>query len=276
MSDHVVRWLSRGLPTRMHAAQSEGDASPSGLCNTAGRSGITATRTRSAVRRFRWLLLAGGIFAGAAFAQSADMVLAQHVVTPDPVPAGGVATITITVNNNGTSSAANVQLTDTIPAGSTFVSMTASNGGTCTAVAPYVCTWATIPFPGSRTVTLRVTLPTAAVWTNSAALTSDTADNNTGNNSLTRNITVVAAANLAVSATSSAGGPIAAGTPYNYAVHGDQQWRAGPAASGPVAPGHLQCADGRHCHEPSNWHRLGLPAFQRVSAHRSCGGWSGH
>lgn len=218
MSDHVVRWLSRGLPTRMHAAQSEGDASPSGLCNTAGRSGITATRTRSAVRRFRWLLLAGGIFAGAAFAQSADMVLAQHVVTPDPVPAGGVATITITVNNNGTSSAANVQLTDTIPAGSTFVSMTASNGGTCTAVAPYVCTWATIPFPGSRTVTLRVTLPTAAVWTNSAALTSDTADNNTGNNSLTRNITVVAAANLAVSATSSAGGPIAAGTPYNYAV----------------------------------------------------------
>lgn len=173
---------------------------------------------QSFVHGFRWVIAVGGLFAGAAFAQSADMVLAQHVVTPDPVPAGGIATITITVNNNGTSAAANVRLTDTIPAGSTFVSMAASNGGTCTAAAPYVCTWASIPYPGSRTVTLEVRLPSATVWTNSAELSSDTADSNPDNNALTRNITVVAAANLAVSAAASTGGPIAAGTPYSYAV----------------------------------------------------------
>ncbi len=172
--------------------------------------------TQGVGRRFQWLLLAGGLFAGAAYAQSADMVLAQHVVTPDPVPAGGIATITMTANNNGTSAAANVKLTDTIPPGSTFVSMTASNGGTCTGAAPYACTWASIPYPGSRTVTLQVRLPSAGVWTNAAELTSDTPDNNTGNNALTRNITAVAAANLSISAASSAVGSIAAGTPYNY------------------------------------------------------------
>ncbi len=233
MFDHMARWLSRGLPTRMHAAQSHSDASPSGLRSAAGGTGARSTLTTSAVLRFRWLLLAGGLFAGAAFAQSADMVLAQHVVTPDPVPAGGVATITITVNNNGTSSAANVRLTDTIPAGSTFVSMTASNGGTCTAVAPYVCTWASIPFPGSRTVTLRVTLPTAAVWTNSAALTSDTADNNAGNNSLSRNITVVAAANWR-SATSTSRQPTVTCThtrASNLAVNSDAPTLSIPATN---------------------------------------------
>lgn len=214
MFDHVMRWLSRGVPTRMPVVQSQSEPSPREACN--GDRG--SVLSKSAVHRFRWVLVVGGLVGGGAFAQSADMVLAQHVVTPDPVPAGGIATITITVNNNGTSPAANVSLTDTIPAGADFVSMTASDGGTCTAVAPYACTWASIPYPGSRTVTLRMRLPSAAVWTNSAVLTSDTPDNNAGNNSLTRNITVVAAANLAVSATSSAGSPIAAGTAYNYAV----------------------------------------------------------
>ena len=166
----------------------------------------------------RRLLAVSSLFAGAAFAQSADLVLAQHVVTPDPVPAGGVATITMTINNNGTGAASNVKLTDTIPPGSTFVSMAASNGGTCSAVAPYACTWASIPYPGTRTVTLQVRLPSATVWTNSADLSSDTADSNIGNNSLTRNITAVAAANLAITATASAAGTIAAGTPYTYTL----------------------------------------------------------
>ncbi len=125
----------------------------------------------------------------------------------------------MTVQNNGQSAASNVTLTDTIPPGSTFVSMSASNGGTCTAAPPYECTWSSIPYPGSRTVTLQVRLPTASVWPNSAQVTASTADSNTGNNALSRNITVVAAANLGITATSSAGaGTIAAGTPYNYTL----------------------------------------------------------
>ena len=177
---------------------------------------------RPALRRGFWAALVAAPLlcaAGGAWAQSADLVLANHVVTADPVPAGGIATITMTVQNNGTGAASNVVLTDTIPAGSTFVDMSASDGGTCTASAPYHCDWASIPFPGSRTVTLRVRLPSAQVWTNAATVTSSTADPNQGNNSLSRTITVQQAADLAVTTTSSAGGTIAAGTPYTYTLN---------------------------------------------------------
>jgi uncharacterized repeat protein (TIGR01451 family) len=180
---------------------------------------------KSCLNARNWVLAAGLVlpligFSSSAMAQSADLVLAQHVVAPDPVPAGGIATITMTVQNNGTGAASNVALTDVIPSGSTFVSMAASDGGTCSTTAPYACTWGGIPYPGSRTVTLRVRLPAATVWTNSASVTANTPDSNNGNNTLTRNITVVAAADLGITATSSAGaGTIAAGTPYSYTLN---------------------------------------------------------
>jgi hypothetical protein len=43
-----------------------------------------------------WLAMPLLCAAGGAWAQNADLVLANHVVTPDPVPAGGIATITMT------------------------------------------------------------------------------------------------------------------------------------------------------------------------------------
>lgn len=165
------------------------------------------------------LLIPLALVSGVAYAQNADLVLAQHIVSPDPVPAGGIATITMNVQNNGANAASNVVLTDTIPAGSTFVSMAASGGGSCTTAPPYECAWGSIPYPGSRTVTLRVRLPSATVWTNSASIDASTPDSNAANNSLTRNITVVAAADLGITATSSVGtGTIAAGTPYTYSL----------------------------------------------------------
>lgn len=166
-------------------------------------------------------MLAPVLFAASAgFAHAAaDMVLSNYVVSPDPMPAGGTATITITVNNNGTDTASNVTVTDTIPPGSTFVSMVASDGGTCTGAAPYSCTWASFPYPAAaRTVTLKVTLPTATVWHNVVDLTSDTADSNAANNHFERDITTVAAANLAIAATHNAGSGAVAGTPFNYTL----------------------------------------------------------
>lgn len=159
-----------------------------------------------------------GIMTGNVALAAADMVLSQHVVSPDPMPAGGIATITITVDNNGPDAASNVKLTDAIPVGSTFVDMTASDGGTCTAVAPYTCTWATYPANAQRTVTVRVKLPNNQVYSNQVDLSSDTADSNTANNSLTRTITVVAAADLKVEAVHNAGAGAVAGTPYNYTL----------------------------------------------------------
>ena len=162
--------------------------------------------------------LAALMGASPAWAQSADVVLAQHVVTPDPVPAGGMATITMTVTNNGTDTAHNVTLTDTIPPDATFMSINASDGGACTNAAPYRCTWDSIPFHGSRTVTLKLTLPTAKVYSNHAEVSATTADPNTGNNALTRTITAQAAANLGITATASAAAGSAAGAPYSYTL----------------------------------------------------------
>ena len=48
--------------------------------------------------------------------------------TPDPVVAGGNVTYTIVVTNNGPGTAANVVVTDALPAGTTFVSCAASIG----------------------------------------------------------------------------------------------------------------------------------------------------
>ncbi|MBP6406733.1 MAG: DUF11 domain-containing protein [Ramlibacter sp.] len=183
-------------------------------------------------RAARWLVHGGIALAtllggASAWAQSADLVLSNHVVSPDPVLAGGIATITLTVRNNGTGTANDVVLTDTIPPGSTFVSMSASDGGTCTTGSPYECKWATLPFPGLLTATLQVRLPTATVYENKASVTSATADPNQGNNSLPRNITAQAAANLGITAASTAAGTIAAGTPYQYTLNVDN---SGPNA----------------------------------------------
>ncbi|HYO63888.1 MAG TPA: carboxypeptidase regulatory-like domain-containing protein [Pyrinomonadaceae bacterium] len=49
----------------------------------------------------------------------------------DTVQAGAEVTYTLAVRNNGPNSAANVQITDNLPAGLTFVSCAASAGGTC-------------------------------------------------------------------------------------------------------------------------------------------------
>jgi len=64
------------------------------------------------LRRFCWLLLANGLVAGAALAQSADLVV-NHADSPDPGPAGGIFTYTLRIDNNGPNGAVGVTLTDT-------------------------------------------------------------------------------------------------------------------------------------------------------------------
>lgn len=153
------------------------------------------------------------------------MVLSSQTVSPDPVPAGGKASITIRIENNGPGAASSVKLTNTIPPGATFVSMDATDGGTCTGASPYECNWASVPFQGQRIVTLQVRLPTAGVWPNTATVSAATPDGNVGNNSLTRNITAVAAADLRISASHNAAAGAVAGTPYAYTL---QVNNAGP------------------------------------------------
>ena len=188
-----------------HARTSSGPAQPA------------ASPAHSAVRRFRWLLLAGGLFAGAAMAQSADLVV-NHADSPDPGPAGGIFTYTLRIDNNGPNGATGVTLTDTLPVGSTFVDV-ATTAGTCSQAAGVVdCTLGNIPFNSNQTVTIRVRLPSAGVWTNTATAGSATTDPSTSNNvNSVQDTTATQAADLALVATPSTAN-VVAGQAYSYAL----------------------------------------------------------
>lgn len=166
----------------------------------------------------RGLVFACAIFSGAVFAQTADLVI-NHADSPDPGPAGGTFTYTVRVDNNGPSQADAVTLANTIPAGSSFVSVN-TTAGVCNAPAGGVinCTLGNIPFNANQTVTVRVILPTAGVWTNRATAASATADPNPGNNvNNIQDTTAVQAADLALAAVPSAAN-VAAGEAYSYGL----------------------------------------------------------
>lgn len=110
-----------------------------------------STRLRRASLRGA-MALGALVFATGAWAQSADMVLSNHVVNPDPVPAGGIATITITVDNNGPNASSNVKVTDTIPAGPPLSAWLPAT--VAVALAPHPT-----PAPGAACHTLGVCAP---------------------------------------------------------------------------------------------------------------------
>jgi len=106
-----------------------------------------------------------------------------------PFTAGNNVPFTITVSNAGPGSAHNVAVTDTIPAGSTLVSATPSQG-TCTGS---VCTLGTIASGGTATITLVVNAPsTPGTLVNSASVTLSETDPNLTNNTASAMVTTQA------------------------------------------------------------------------------------
>jgi large repetitive protein len=104
---------------------------------------------------------------------------------------GGAATYTVVVTNNGPGPAANVVVTDVLPAGTTLVSAS-STQGTCTGTSTVICTIGTLPATLTATITLNVTLPTTpGPVSNTATVTSTDADSAPTNNTSTVAVTVV-------------------------------------------------------------------------------------
>lgn len=133
---------------------------------------------------------------------------------PATAPVGGDIVYTLTVLNNGPSSAATVILRDTLPAGTTFVS--ASGGGT---FAGGVVTWPVIgslapATPAVFTVTIRGT--TAGAITNIARVTTTTADPEPGNDRSTATTTITPVADLVTLKSGPA--TATAGTPFTYTI----------------------------------------------------------
>ena len=125
---------------------------------------------------------------------------AVTVTGPSSVTAGTNATYTITVTNNGPNPAQGLVLTDTLPAGSTFVSLTkasgtdaftfAQSGGTVTETAT-----ANVASGSTDTFTLIVSAPASlgngANFSDTASVQATNPDPNTANNTATAAGTIV-------------------------------------------------------------------------------------
>jgi len=118
----------------------------------------------------------------------ADLALSKS--GPASVSVGGSVTYTLTVSNSGGAAAANVTLTDTLPALTTFVSCTPSQG-TCSGGATVTAAMGTIPAGGAATLTIQITVQgVPRTMTNNATVTTTTTEPNLTNNSASFSTTV--------------------------------------------------------------------------------------
>ncbi|MEY2482408.1 MAG: hypothetical protein QOK24_936 [Verrucomicrobiota bacterium] len=142
-------------------------------------------------------LLVWSVWLPAAKAQEADMAVTK-TADADQAPAGSDVTYTITVYNNGPDNAANATLTDTLPSGTTFVSLSSPAGWSCST--PNVGAGGTVSCSNpslavtNDTFTLKVNIPanTAAgtTFTNQATVSSSTFDPTDENNTASAATTV--------------------------------------------------------------------------------------
>src|SRR6185503_15226472 len=108
--------------------------------------------------------------------------------SPDPVIVGSNVTYTITVTNHGPAAATSVVVTDNLPANVTFVSCLSTGAGVCGGTGNNrTVTIASLAAGASETITLVATVngPAGTQSSNTASVSSSTADPVAGNNSAT-------------------------------------------------------------------------------------------
>ena len=102
---------------------------------------------------------------------TADLVVTQ-VDSPDPVLVENRLTYTVTVDNNGPSSAPEVVVTDTLPTDVTFVSATPNQGSCSHTSGTVTCNLGTLADGASATVTILVIPSTLGALSNTVNVTS--------------------------------------------------------------------------------------------------------
>jgi len=133
----------------------------------------------------------GAVMEPGAPARQTGVDLALNISnTPNPVKVGQTLTYTGVVTNNGPEVATGVTLTDTLPAGVTFLTVTSTQGSCVEASGMVTCTVGTIPSGAIVTVTINVTPTQVGFLSNIASVASSVVDTDTTNNSVTQDTVV--------------------------------------------------------------------------------------
>ncbi|HSY49460.1 MAG TPA: LamG-like jellyroll fold domain-containing protein [Thermoanaerobaculia bacterium] len=129
-----------------------------------------------------------------------DLAVYSISGSPNPITFGaGNVTFTGYAYNQSTSQGTNVVLTNTLPSNSTYVSSSASNGGTCSHSGSTVtCSWTSIPATTLYPVTIVVTPTIPGTLTLSASVAGTQPDPNTADNTGSGTTTVTPTACTAV------------------------------------------------------------------------------
>lgn len=172
--------------------------------------------------------------ASTTISSSADVTIAK--TGPTGATVGSTITYSISVGNNGPSNAAPVSVSDTLPSGTTFASLTQNSGPmfTCSTGATITCTLASMASGATATFTLVANVvsgTTGSTITNTATMSSLTTDPNPANNSSTTSpATLGASADVSVSKTGPATVPPGGTLSYTITVS-----NAGPSAASSVS-----------------------------------------
>ena len=161
-------------------------------------------------------------------ASPADLVVTK--TGPATATTGTVISYTITVTNNGPNPALNAQLTDPLPAGTTFSSIVAAAGWLCAtpavnAAGTVTCTRASVPM-GANVFTLNVNAPTTPGGITNTATVTSANEGALGNESGSQSTTIIGIADLVITKTGPANTSTGAQLVYIISVHNN-----GPAAA---------------------------------------------
>jgi uncharacterized repeat protein (TIGR01451 family)/fimbrial isopeptide formation D2 family protein len=149
-------------------------------------------------------------------AGTADLRVTKAVSNMAP-SVGDQVTYTIGISNLGPDAATDVTIADVLPANTTFVSATASEGTYDSGTGAW--TLATLPATGTETLVLTARVDDVGAITNTASRQSSTpADPNPANDSGSATLTAGPTVDLIVTTTTSPPVPVASGTPLTWTI----------------------------------------------------------